>query len=579
MNVLMPLDTHEMLKRCSQIADEADLDVCIWYPNNDDATPVEAAKHRGEVLSKLKKLNAIFPPGGDPGEFPAKEFLERASLTAQEVKKTHPNVEMWPSAQKPKNMENWGDEFIECLELLPSDIDGVITGPNEAMDIDTLRRKLPMQYPIRYYNDITHNVRCTLPVNFPLDDWHFAFAATMGRESINPRPVEFKKIHKYLSGYVVGSVSYSEGVNDDINKMIWGWLDYDPSTTVTEILEDYSRLFFVGANPQKVANGILALEKNWIGDPAENPHIESTMQIWKEILEETPNLIENWRFLACMFRAKGDLIVRLRRIFDLSLCQKAERLMRLGKTEQALSVLKTKSTNKYKQLKVELHKIAKSLFDTIGLQLSVEEFHAHGIERGAVLDTIDSPITNKEHYIAKLEEYMTFPSEKRAEATKELEAHFKVKKEEYMFSVAVDTMACFGGKPLYSYLNFRGDIDNKENNPVSLISAYDSMEFKGALSGFLPGCDYTLKIVFLKPRKWPEDYCFSINVDGKKIFSGALCDKNDIDYDSKWLSEKYFSANFDIPADLFTNGCVELEFYEKKYGIEFVEFRITKKIN
>lgn len=55
--------------------------------------------------------------------------------------------------------------------------------------------------------------------------WDRAFALTLGRESVNPRPLDMKHIHNLLEPYTAGSISYSEGIHDDVNKFIWSDLD------------------------------------------------------------------------------------------------------------------------------------------------------------------------------------------------------------------------------------------------------------------------------------------------------------------------------------------------------------------
>ena len=49
---------------------------------------------------------------------------------------------MWPSAQQPHSIPAWGEDLIKELEKLPDEIDGIITGPNRAFEIDELRRRL-----------------------------------------------------------------------------------------------------------------------------------------------------------------------------------------------------------------------------------------------------------------------------------------------------------------------------------------------------------------------------------------------------------------------------------------------------
>ena len=52
---------------------------------------------------------------------------------------------------------------------------------------------------------------------------------------------------------LVGIVS---GGGDDVNKAVWSALDFAPETPVREILEDYARLFFPGADEKKAADAI-----------------------------------------------------------------------------------------------------------------------------------------------------------------------------------------------------------------------------------------------------------------------------------------------------------------------------------
>lgn len=583
-NELMRLPANEMLVECSRLADELDMDVSVWYPNCEKSTPDEGARLRAEVLKNLKRLNVIFPPGGDPGDYPAGEFLERVILTKHAVAETHPEVRMWPSAQKPKRSKNWGNEFLAGLSRLPEEIEGVITGPNRAFALDELRKKLPMKYPIRLYPDLTHNVRCEYPVHFPLDDWHFAWASTMGRESINPRPMEYKRIHQMTSRYTCGSVSYSEGVNDDVNKMVWGWLEYAPDTPVTEILEDYARAFFPGADPRRAAEGILGLEWNWHGDPAENPNIENTLRVWRELLDENPELTDNWRFVSCLFRAEGDALVRARRVFELGLVGEAFRAMERGDYQSALRALRTPFDESYTKLRGDLDRLARILFERIGMQLNIADFHASGVERGAVLETIDNPITDRPYLLKKLEDMAELDGERRATEMAELYRHFKPESDELFYSVSVDGKDRFRGEGTsgyldFAYLNFKGD--NKKFNtgeiPVELLGVYDHYFFRASSGGFSPERDYVLRFVIPKRAAFPPDMSLYLTVNGRTLFTGGIDQVvRDEAYDAKWLSGNYFSIVFDLPREVFHNGCIDLEFGEKTYGVELSEMRIER---
>ena len=61
--------------------------------------------------------------------------------------------------------------------------------------------------------------------------WDQAYALTLGREAINPRPAEFAAIHNRQAAYTDGFISYSDGVHDDVNKTVWSALSWDPAKT------------------------------------------------------------------------------------------------------------------------------------------------------------------------------------------------------------------------------------------------------------------------------------------------------------------------------------------------------------
>ena len=251
-NRLMKYDPQDFLVEASRIADEYDLDVSLWYPNDRESLE-DAEKRRRRVFERTPRINVMFPPGGDPGDYDADEFISRCRDFSRLLKEYHPNAEMWPSAQQPHSIPNWGEKLISELQELPDEIDGIITGPNHAFEMDELRRRVPAKYPIRFYPDITHNVRCEYPVHFDRDDWHYALAAGLSRECTNPRPCEYREIHRLTRRYVVGSVSYSEGITDDVNKCVWSDMDFFPDVDVRDSLEDYSRLYFPSLPASEVA--------------------------------------------------------------------------------------------------------------------------------------------------------------------------------------------------------------------------------------------------------------------------------------------------------------------------------------
>ena len=575
-NRLMKYDEEEFLVKASEMADEYDLDVSLWHPNNDGETVEFAAERRGRLYETVPRLDVVFPPGGDPGEYGADEFVLRCKEISKALKKVHPNAQMWPSAQQPHSVPDWGEVFIGEMEKLPDEIDGIITGPNHAFDLETLRRRLPSKYPIRLYPDITHNVRCEYPVHFDRDDWHFALTTCLSRECTNPRPREYRLIHRLTRRYVVGSVSYSEGITDDVNKMVWADMDYFPDCDLRTSLLDYARLFFYGADPEAIADGILALELNWQCDPAENPTIETTLSAFENMQAEYPFLAENWRFVQLLLRAKCDWVIRRRRLFELSLIKLAEREINGGRLDSARRILETDFDSDYKKQREDITALCQKMFDLIGLQTDIENYCADNWERGAILETIDLPVTDRKWLLGRLDAAKNAADP--AEYMKKIINRNKVRSDEYYFSVALNGLEeCGAAQTGEIYMNFQGDRPNVNTGemPVCMFKVYDNLTFKCKVGGLDFDGDYRLKITFTS-RKDETTTAHKILVNGVAVYEGAQYGgEKDAEFDAAMLCDGFETATYLIPKELIHNGCIDLEISEPQSGIMFSEFRIT----
>ncbi len=144
-----------------------------------------------------------------------------------------------------------------------------------------------------------------------MPDWDGAFAVTEGREGINPRPMDMAAIFHAGRRSSDGFITYSEGCNDDVNKMLWSGLGWDAQADVLAILRDYSRYFIGPAYTDSFAHGLLALERNWRGAVLTNAGIATTLQQF-QALERTasPQDKLNWRFQQALYRAYYDAYVR-----------------------------------------------------------------------------------------------------------------------------------------------------------------------------------------------------------------------------------------------------------------------------
>lgn len=577
-NAIMRRDEQDLLIEAAREAKKLGMDVSVWYPNceNDIETAIE---NREKLFSATRDIDYVFPPGGDPGDLAPEEFFKRCKAIRQILKKYIPEGEMWPSAQQPHNFPDWGTRFLALINDNPDYIDGIITGPNEAFPLDELRQRVPARYPIRFYPDITHNLRCQYPVHFDRDDWNYALAAVNSRECTNPRPSEYKRIHSMTKGYVVGSVSYSEGITDDINKAVWAALDFDSSTPVREILEDYSRLFFPGADFTKAADAIFGLEMNWEGAPEENPCIESTLRAWEEIGDETPTLKNNWRYIQCLFRARCDAFIRRKMLFENDLINKAKRIA-ASDISKAKDILCTPLPQNITVLREQLEEDGRKLFELIGLQLDVERYYARNPERGAVLDTIKLPITDLPWLLNCYQKAEALPEGAKKAYINRCFNRNRVESDEYYYSVALDGI-CPGGVTQSSgfYMNVQGDRPEKNNGtlPTSLFKLFDHFSFRLKAGGLRYDTDYTMMITYRNLNN-EDSISHTVRINENTVFSGQqFGGRRNVDYEKDMLTDGFIAVEYTVPADFIINGCIELEITEPVNGFEIAELRLTKK--
>lgn len=576
---LMRYDADGLCAVCSEIADGLDLDVSVWYPFDEAQTREEMLEERRAFFDRIKRINAVFPPGGDPGKLPAREFVERCVLLKGELQKFHPSAQLWPSAQAPHGIPGWGEDFLSAVEAHRDEIDGVIYGPNHALTLGELRYRLPAQLPLRFYPDITHNLRCEYPVRYWADDWHYAFASALSRECVNPRPMEFARLHSETRRFFLGSVSYSEGVNDDVNKAVWSALDFCPDEPVEEILLDYARAFLWEAPAEDVAQGILLLERNWEGDPAEHPEIEKTLALWQSMAEKCPALLQNWRFLLLLFRAECDALIRRRRVFERALLERAKRALRDGEIETAQAILQTDFDAAYQALHAEILRHADILFHKIGIQLDVARYGADSWERGATLETLDLPVTDRRWLFNRLEKAAGLPEKARQALLSALLSREAVKRGERYFSFAQDGVS---GLHIPQegewYMDVQGDRPDVNNGtlPMALTKVYDHFSLHARFSCFLPDTDYCLRVVYHE-RQMPPDAYLTISANGDTIYAGPPYGGDaGPDFDEWMLAPGFVSARYLLPARSLKDGVLELRLREETRGIEVAELWITR---
>jgi hypothetical protein len=407
----MKLPAIKMIGEQSRICAEYGLDVWMWYPNmgqnytHPDSIQKELAE-RHEVFSAVQKLDAVFVPGGDPGELDPDVLFAWLEKEAQVLHKYHPKAKIWVSPQVFRPTQQWFDAFYKHVNKGYDWFGGVVFGPWVKMPVQEIRKRVNPSIPIRHYPDITHNYAS----QYPVPHWDLAWAMTLGRECINPRPHDEKAIHNALDEFGAGSISYSEGTNDDVNKFVWSDQDWNPETPVIETLRDYGRLFIGPAYTESVAQGLIALEQNWRGNLLTNDAVERTLLQWQALEKSIPQPIrQNPRFQMALIRAYYDAYTRRRLLYETDLEQQARNQLEMIESGGSLAAIRQANAILEKAWKEPIlpayrqqcFALADSLYKSIGAQLTIER-HGAMSGRGNFVDNIDIPLNDSPWLLSQL---------------------------------------------------------------------------------------------------------------------------------------------------------------------------------
>ena len=402
-----PYMTEPSQERCAKLAalwDSYGLDVWVWMPVGanlaDPGEAAEALEARRRFFEKVSPLTAVFVPRGSQKVEPLLDWMGQLAEVLREV---HPEAQLWLSSENESNIPSL--EFNETLfdylkKEQPAWLTGAVFDTWQEFTLKMLRERLPGQYPISRYADITHSVRC----QYPVPQWDRVFAQTLGRECINPRPEGMAHIFRLLSRHSIGFNTYSDGVNDDVNKVIWSALGWDEDADVREVLRDYGRYFVGEEYGDSVAEGLLALERNWDGPLAENQGIEGTLDQWRGMEKRAgKEVLGNWRFQMGLYRAYYDAYLQRKlavenRLEEEAYAQLAE-APKVGAIRAARNARDTLGQIDLDppapEVRRRIEELGEDLFRSIGMQLSVNTYGASNWERGATLDALDRPLNSR----------------------------------------------------------------------------------------------------------------------------------------------------------------------------------------
>lgn len=397
---LYPAPAEETVVGLSRLSEQYGLRFDLFYPemakDYTDPKQVEAELRQFEALvQKLPRLDSIHVPGGDPGHTAPDVLLPLLEKQTAILHRYHPRATVWLSAQG-FTAERYA-RFYALMQGKPKFIDGIFFGPQSRESIQQQRARVPASYPIEFYPDTAHAMHC----QFPVPEWDPVYQLTEGREPINPRPAGFEHIYRHFKPFFTGFMVYSEGVNDDVNKVLWGGWGWDLNRPTHTALQDYARYFFASSDTEaeQVAKAIEGLETNWNGPLLANTGIAGTRGLLNSL---HPRLsARNWRWDSLRYRADYDYYLQLRRARELVEEQAALRelmaeqekpAVRMRNARYALHGNVADSVEQY--LHAELGQLARALFHEAGIQLSVKLYGASNWERGANFDRVDTPLNN-----------------------------------------------------------------------------------------------------------------------------------------------------------------------------------------
>jgi hypothetical protein len=421
-----PKPQLEMMIAVSRLLDAYGLDVWVWYPAMDDdysdpKTVEFALREWGDVFRQLPRLDAVLVPAGDPGHTPARILLPFLEKQTANLRRYHPKAQMWlaPQGFDQKSL----DFFFDAVSLRPAWLSGIVYGPQTRISLPNLRARLPRELPLRHYPDITH----TRQSQYPVPDWDSAWALTSSREPINPRPVDQASIFRAQQPHTMGFITYSEGCNDDVNKILWSAMGWSQSTPAIETLRDYARYFIGPDFTDDFAQALFSLERNWRGPALTNPHVETTLGQFQAMERRAgPPQMLSWRFQQALYRAYYDAYVQRRLARETDAESRAFAALRsasrsnsaspagsLAAMDEAQQILRATPLDwDLIGLRTRVFQLAEALYQSIRMQLSVERYG--GIAgRGNTLDSVDFPLNARVWLTAQFERIRELDSEKQ----------------------------------------------------------------------------------------------------------------------------------------------------------------------
>ena len=384
----------------SDVCASVGMNASVWAPER-MWTINSSATH--QTFARMSALTSVFMPGGDGGTLDWAS-IEKLALTLRAARGNQAGI--WVSAQElsTDGMEAfWGNVTRMRQKQV---LHGVVYGPHVRVPLTEFVKRARMAGAVvRQYPDITH----TLSDGFPLPLLDPAWSLTHGRQAVCPLPswtAHIVELRSNGSTPTVGVGAYSEGLGDDLNKMLWSALAQDASLSLDDAVLQYARFFFGAPAAAKWAAALKGLEANWKGSPgAANTVIPQTLAQIESLVETdsancTPAKCTraDWRAQMYLKRAYYDAYVRRRYMFEVELNEQdawralaqAPAVGSLPALAAARAALARRDPNASlaAHLRVHVFRLAAALNASIGLEVLGNQ------DVTGNLKTIDTPLSD-----------------------------------------------------------------------------------------------------------------------------------------------------------------------------------------
>jgi len=406
----------------SQMARSSGVTFALWVPPNDVfPDEVTLSMNRGggpyvcpsvpearaailscreKLIANLPHVDVLFIPAHDNGGCPCsdctpwvKTYLKLVEETADVLRRYHPRAEVWISNQGLEEDEN---RILHAILKIgrPGWLSRIAFGPH-SQDLPALAAAAGDAYPLVLYPDITHAWHCQHPV----PEFHPVYRQVYRRDAPSYRPAAIAGVFQRSAQFATGSIPYSEGIHDDLNKAVWLSLAADPSLSPQSVVASYCQRHFPEQASQAAERAVPMLERNWELDPGD-PQMAEPLGVLSEVADD-PALPNNWRWRMLLLRARLDAAIASRVRHDRQLRHQVAQRLTHGEYDA-----REAARAGLAMLKEALARPQKGISDTelAGLRQDRDDIRSLcGLDVSAV-DRIQEPLEGLSQMAARLEE-------------------------------------------------------------------------------------------------------------------------------------------------------------------------------